>query len=96
MTTIQWTIVQHSGFGYTNNPEFEAGLETRQVSKAGDRKRVQTVGGLLFDSYEAAEKFADEAMYPPGTPGLIPQAPGAFTKLMVDGLAIYLPPVGAR
>jgi len=82
MTAIptSWTIVQHSAFGYKNNPQFEQGLETRPVRTVWEKARVEAAQGILFNSYREAEDFAMSAMYPEGHPGgIIPDAKGTFS-----------------
>jgi hypothetical protein len=87
----KWTLVQHSGFGYGQKPEFRAAVETREVT-GKTLEKVKRAGGVLFDSYGEAEDASDRENYPPGTSGLVPNARGAFhTKLEVDQLRLYLP-----
>jgi hypothetical protein len=88
----KWTVVQHSAMAAKGDATFARGLESRQVTTAADRTRVERAGGLLFDNYGAAEDFCDDAMYPnPGYKGLVPQAAGTFSNLTVDGAKIYIP-----
>lgn len=87
----QWTIVQHSAYGYGDDASFAQGLETREVRTAEDQKMVAEANGLLFNSYADADTFADKAMYPEGTSGLYPNAQGTFAGDEIDGLAIYVP-----
>jgi hypothetical protein len=100
MTAIQnkWTVVQHSGYGYKGNPQFEQAVETRQLQTLGEQRLVERSGGVVFDSYLIAEEFAERANYPADYGGIIPDARGTFSKLMIDGLKIYKPvrtePVG--
>jgi hypothetical protein len=90
-TPAVWTVVQHSGYGYNHDPDFQQGLETRHVETRPEQDRIAKAGGLMFDSYTDAEDFADAAMYPPGYQGLMPRAAGTFSNLQIDGLAIYIP-----
>jgi hypothetical protein len=54
---------------------------------------VRAAGGVVLDSYPAAEAYCEREAYPPGVLGLIPAAPGTFhDRLTVDGRPIYLPP----
>ncbi|GAC1527423.1 MAG: hypothetical protein NVS3B1_17710 [Marmoricola sp.] len=87
---MQYAIVQHSGYGYKGNRQFIGGLESRSVS-AVEARRVEKAGGLVFESYGAAEDFAEQAMYPEGYGGLIPNAKGSFSRVAIDGLAVYIP-----
>lgn len=89
-TDVKYTVVQHSAFGYKDDPQFEAGLETRRVTTQKAQRDVIKVGGLLFDGQHEAETFCDEAMYPVGVEGLIPAARGTFAALKVDSLAVYI------
>lgn len=88
--TMLWAVVQHSGFGYKNDPGFKKGLELRNVT-AKDAERIKAAGGVVFDTYTEADEYAFVEMYPEGASGLYPQARGAFSKRVVDGLRIYLP-----
>lgn len=86
-----WTVVQHSGFGYAGNPQFEAGLESRQIESERQRQKIEKIGGLIFSDYGKAEDFCMDAMYPDTSGGITPNARGTFSKEKVDGLAIYIP-----
>lgn len=86
----KYAIVQHSGWGYKKDPQFIRGLEVRAVS-GKEIHAVEKAGGLLFDSYMAAQDFEDTAPYPPGYTKLIPNAQGTFSNLTIDGLAVYIP-----
>jgi hypothetical protein len=88
----RWTVVQHSGYGYARNPQFKEGLEVRQVSNVTTARKIERLGGVLFDSWEAADAYAEEEMYATVQGfGLIPAAPGSFASMVVDGLAVYIP-----
>jgi hypothetical protein len=93
MTTVtdKWTVVQHSGYGYNDNPQFEQAVEVRQIHTKGELRLVERVGGVLFDGYLLAEEFAEHANYPADHNGIIPAAKGTFSKLAIDGLKIYIP-----
>lgn len=91
---IQYTIVQHSGFGYAGNRQFIGGLETRSVLNKAPARRVNEAMGLLFDDYGEAEDYCEWAMYTLlNITGLIPMADrcGSFTNKQIDGLRIYVP-----
>jgi hypothetical protein len=96
--TDKWTVVQHSGFGYKDNPQFEHAVEVRQIHNEGELRRVERVGGILLNSYMEAEAFAERANYTPSNKSIIPNARGTFSKLQIDALCIYIPvrgePVG--
>jgi len=88
----QWTIVQHSAYGYKGNPQFKQGLETRKVNTNAEVNRVGAAGGVIFPSYREAEDTAMNWMYPPGhSGGIIPDAKGTFSDKEIDGLKIYIP-----
>lgn len=86
----QYTLVQHSGFGYSGDPTFEQGLESRVVTPA-QAKRVSAAWGVLFPSYAEAEAAAESWQYPLGYEGLVPAARGTFAALKIDGLSVYQP-----
>lgn len=87
----QWTIVQHSAFGYVRNPQFKQGLESRAVNTVAELNRIMNAGGLLMATYNEAEDYCMKEMYPEGVAGFTPKAPGTFSRHKVDGLAIYIP-----
>lgn len=85
----EWTIVQHSGYGYGGDEGFRHAVEVRQVSTRAEKARVASAGGMLFPSWRAADDYCDSANYPPEVSGLYPRARGSFSTHKVDGLAIY-------
>tara|TARA_R100001530_G_scaffold9271_2_gene9385 strand:+ start:1982 stop:2413 length:432 start_codon:yes stop_codon:yes gene_type:complete len=86
------TVVQHSAYGYgPSDPQFAQGLESRHLETKAQRAAVEKAGGILFDSYLAAEEFADAEQYPDGYEGMTPIAPGAFARTKIDGLKVYIP-----
>ena len=87
----KWTIVQHSGYGYSSNPQFEHAVETRVLANNAEVRTVNQVGGLVLDSYMEAEDFCDKANYPEGNSSIIPTARGTFSHRTIDGLKIYIP-----
>ncbi len=91
MKIDKWTVVQHSGYGYAGKEAFEHATETRKIESKTALKLVELAGGEVFDSYLAAENFADLVNYPAGYEGLAPNAQGTFSTKKIDGLAIYIP-----
>lgn len=86
----KWTLVQHSGFGYSKKPAFQMAVEIREI-EGRSVERVTKAGGVVFDSYDDAIVSEDMENYPPGVVGLAPRARGTFSNREVDGLAIYKP-----
>lgn len=87
----KWTLVQHSGFGYSRKPEFQKAVELRQI-EGKDIERVEKARGVVFDSYGDAAASEDLENYPPNTVGICPNVRGTFhAKIQIDGLAVYLP-----
>lgn len=89
--TYGYTAVQHSAYGYKEDPRFEHGLQPAMLDNAKQEVRVREVGGVVFDSYKEASDFCDTAMYPANVEGLIPRAQGKFSAFKVDGLKVYIP-----
>jgi len=89
-----WVAVQHSAFGYNNDPTFLRGLETRSIDR---RKQLDTAlkhGAVVFDDYIEAEDYCDAEMYPDESTALVPRARGTFIPhYKVDMLMIYVPPL---
>lgn len=92
MAADRYTVVQHTGYGYKGDPQFERGLQAVRVSSKEAQRNVEKVGGQLFHSLKEAEQWAMAEMYPGGA-GLIPLAPGTFADVGINGLAIYCPVV---
>lgn len=86
----KYTVVQHSGFVANDDPDFAKGLESAAVN-AKQEEKVWLAGGIVFDDYTAAENYADVEMYREVEGGLIPQAPGKFADLVIDGRRVYMP-----
>lgn len=91
MADFGYTVVQHSGFGYNDDPQFEKGLEPRKIPNKKSHDAIVKAGGLVLPGYGEADDFCDTAAYPKGTEGLIPNAQGTFADLQVDGLKVYVP-----
>lgn len=89
MADLGYVIVQHSGFGYNADPQFEKGLETRRIPDKKTLTAIEKAGGVVME-YLAAEEFCEKAMYPSNA-GMIPNARGTFADLTVDGLRVYVP-----
>ena len=85
------TVVQHSGWGYGEDPQFRQALETREVPTKRVEESILKAGGGLVDTYGQAEAYAEEENYQPDNAGIVPRAPGTFGTLKVDNLAIYIP-----
>lgn len=87
----EYTVVQHSGYGYAGDPTFRRGLESCWVANQRQRETILRHGGLVFASYGEAEDYAMKEQYPEGYEGLVPAAPGTFDTYEVDGLRLYRP-----
>lgn len=86
------TLVQHSGYGYAGKPSFRRGIEICYVHKAAELKRIQRVGGFLFEQGAIkAEDFEDTVGYPPGVKSMAPQCRGTFsTSKIGSGLLCFI------
>jgi len=89
----QYVLVQHSGWGYANNPQFIGGLELRWVDNPKQLQKAKDAGGLVFPDYDSAHTAAFELMYPESYGGMVPVADraGAFAGLAIDGLRVFVP-----
>ena len=85
-----YTLVQHSGFVVSGKLDFKRAVELRHVG-FGEMKRVQDVGGLLFETYSGASRREFDENYPPDVHGLIPRVSGSFSISKVQGQRIYIP-----
>lgn len=93
-----YTVVQHSGFGYAGNPQFQQAVEERALTTPSQIKRVEAVGGVVVEGYVAASELAEKWNYPPKVRGIVPDCStlGTFSKKKIDGLAIFVPTDEAR
>lgn len=89
---MTYTVVQHSGYVFGRKPEFKQGLEAAWISDKVQIKKVQELGGRLFDSYVEAENYCQDEMYPPHIKTfLTPRAQGRFSTWGIEGLGLYIP-----
>lgn len=92
LTSPKWTIVQHSAYVRKGDGTFATGIEARQISTTDEVGRIIDAGGLVFDTWAAADDFENKEPYPEGYTGIIPRVPGTFhPTLRLDGMPIYLP-----
>src|SRR5262245_22723640 len=89
-----YTLLQHSVFGYAQNPQFEQAVEMRLLNRKDQLAKIEKLGGLIFDSYAEADDAVDAVNYPHGVRRPIPNARGTFANMKVDGLKLYLPAKG--
>jgi len=86
-----YTLVQHSGFGYSQDPRFKLATEERSIPNKRTLKAIKNRGGMVFIGYVGAATQADIENYPPNVKGIIPHALGTFDKYKIDGLKLYIP-----
>ena len=93
-TEPKYTVVQHSGFGYSAKDGFEHDLEPRRVTTQREQDAVTRVGGVLFGDWKDADDYCEAESYPGDGVALAlhGRAPGTFADLEVDGLRVYVPP----
>jgi hypothetical protein len=92
MSDAKYTVVQHSAFGYNEDERFKNGLEPRALRTKTEVKRVDSVGGIIFDDYASADNYAMQEMYAnQDNNSIIPAASGSFSDKKIDDLAIYRP-----
>lgn len=88
---ILYTLVQHSAYGYAQDPQFEKAVEERYIRNNQKLKAIKKRGGFILVGYFDAYGKAEEENYPPEVKGLIPCARGTFDAYLVDGLKLYIP-----
>ena len=88
--TTRYTAVMHSA-GVMGDSRFAEAVEECAVTTGSQVHHVLAAGGILFDSYTAASDFCEWENYPPGVEGLIPHAPGTFSRRGIMGASIYMP-----
>ena len=93
MSTTKYTLVQHSAFLVNREPGFEHALEVRVID-ARTAAKVERAGGLVFDTYRAADEAEYELGYA-ATNGIYPRVRGTFGRTKAqkidDGRPLYLP-----
>ena len=89
-----FTVVRHSG----NHRQFKHGLMPESVSRKGMAEKIEAAGGILFNDYSAARLYCQDEIFPQDYNGIIPKAPGTFTKAITigangggHGSPIYIP-----
>lgn len=98
-TPTQYTLVQHSAYGFRRDYRFWRAVEVRAVSTASGKAKVKKAGGQLFRTYKEADDAEYAENYPkkldkPRRPidmQLIPRVQGHFATAKIDGLRIYIP-----
>lgn len=94
MDRVCWTLVQHSAFAFGGNDVFAKGVEVRHISGTMIEK-VKGIGGMVLKTHDAATEAAFKENYPGGKRDgqmtLEPSVLGEFSKLLVDGLRVYIP-----
>lgn len=93
LKATKYVLVQHSAWGYANNPQFIAGLELRTVSGQKLLAKLEAMGVAIYPDYASASEASYEFMYPEGYEGMIPVAEraGTFARAAVDGLRVFIP-----
>jgi hypothetical protein len=85
----RYTLVRHSGYSVAGNPHFEHAVELFEINPS-QAYRVRAVGGLVLDSYEAAQAAETAANFPAGTKGIDARVQGYFSNLRIRGAEIYV------
>jgi hypothetical protein len=76
--------------GYKNDLTFQRGLQLMGVTES-EAAKVLKARGKVFDDYISADNYCQEEMYPPEVQGMVPRAPGSFSRTTVQGLRVYVP-----
>ena len=85
----KWTLVQHSAWVCAENPQFMRAVEMAAITNDRELKAVESVGGVVFDSYPDDEEHDEN--YPPEVKGLIARCRGTFSTKKINAAPIYLP-----
>lgn len=87
---VMWAIVQHSGV-LTGHTEFSEAVEHVGITTEAQKNKVEKAGGLVFADWSEADRFCEDANYPPEVTGILPRVKGSFSTQTIDGSAIYVP-----
>jgi len=85
-----FTLVRHRAYAVAANPAFEDAVEPCEL-RLQQVYIVRAAGGLIFNSWEAAQAGADAANYPNGSKSGDACVSGHFSSLRVAGSDIYVP-----
>lgn len=89
----RWTLVQHSAYVAKQDVTFQHQVEQAGITTEADLGRVLNLGGLVFDSYMAAEEAVDEVNNPVGPDGQPADPTLTFhDSYKQSGLPLYIPP----
>ncbi|MFJ4686539.1 hypothetical protein [Streptomyces sp. NPDC088789] len=93
LTKKRWTLVQHSAYVAKQDATFQHQVEQVSITTEAELGRVLNLGGLVFDSYMAADEMVDEVNNPTGLDGR-PVEPtltfhGSYKQ---SGLPLYIAP----
>ena len=96
----EYVIVQHSGYGYGSNPQFQRAVEHREIPTTAKgkpnlktRTKITNAGGHIVIGYIPAEDLCYKLNYPDAhSGGLIPACYGSFSTKKIDGLRIWIKP----
>jgi len=92
LKTEKWTLVRHSAYVKSKDPQFERGLQIAKIETELMLTKVTEAGGVIFSDYASASHYEENEMYTNGTEGVIPNAPGDFhPKLKIKGAELYIP-----
>jgi hypothetical protein len=89
LQTYRYTVARHSAYGEGARPAFARALQPAIIETTEEVALVTRAGGVLFDSFEAAEAYCQDEQYP--GPLMFPDAPGSFSPTELRGHALYLP-----
>ncbi|MFC4498453.1 MULTISPECIES: hypothetical protein [Streptomyces] len=93
LTQQRWTLVQHSAYVVKQDATFQHQVEQVSITTEADLGRVLNLGGLVFESYMAAEDAVDEVNNPTGPDGQPADPILAFhDSYKQSGLPLYIPP----
>jgi hypothetical protein len=84
-----FTLVRHSAYSVAGNPQFEQAVELREIDTQ-EVYRVRAAGGVVLETYEAAQAAEAAANFPGGIKGTGPRVQGYFSSLRIGGAEIYV------
>ncbi|MEU3979704.1 hypothetical protein AB0F77_06250 [Streptomyces sp. NPDC026672] len=89
----RWTLVQHSAYVAKQDPRFQHQVEQVSITTEAELGRVLNLGGLVFDSYMAADDAVDDVNNPTGPDGQPVEPTLTFHhSYKQSGLPLYIAP----
>jgi len=90
MKATYYTLVQHSAFVVTRDPQFKKAVELETVPNRDTLNEIIKLQGYVFTSYNDASAAEYNQNYQADNLSLTPCVPGDFIKETCNGKPLYI------